>query len=150
MLARLMGFTALASFMMAGAIAADQGSEIAKLPDVDGRGGVLETADGRYVFNPKMCAMAIEDGEHDIEIYGPGTDPDGRVIFVELSSTGRYLSVGFDIASVFESPDEGLAANDIDVVVSGTVITAQDLVLRDRNGAVVGSGALYVDCSPPA
>src|SRR5690606_38030470 len=127
MFARLIGLTAMLPVLLAGAVAAEP-------PTLDGRGGVLETASGRFVFSPTVCGMAIEDGQHDIEIYGPGTDPDGRVIFFELSSTGRYLTVGFDIDSVFASPDEELGARDFDLEVSGSLITASGLELRHQNG----------------
>ncbi|MHA6692907.1 hypothetical protein [Devosia sp. A449] len=146
MFARLIGLTAIMSITLAGAVVADQVSNTAELPTLDGRGGILATESGRYIFGPDTCAMWVEDGLHDIEIQGPGTDPDGRLFFFELSSTGRHLSVGFDIASVFDSPDEQLIADGFDVEVSGTAITVRDLVLRDQDGNLVGAGMLAIDC----
>lgn len=122
------------------------GATFAATPALDGRGGILDTDTGVYGFDPTMCGMALEDGQHDIEVYGPGTAPDGRVVFVEFSSTGRYLSVGFDIASVFHSADEALVARDFDIAVSGTTITASDLVFSDLNGTPMGTGTLVIDC----
>lgn len=115
---------------------------------VKARGGILQTTSEQYVFDLTSCAIWVEDGEYDIEAHGPGAGPDGRVIFFEFSSTGRHLSVGFDIDSVFQSASEKLAAYNLDVAVSDTMVTVSDLELRDQDNNLVGPGSLAFDCQP--
>lgn len=146
MLAQLFGAMALAFAMLSDASAARHSATADQAIMLDGFGGVLETESGHYLFTPTVCAIVIEDGEYDIEIYGPGIDVDGRDIFFELSSTARHLSVGFDITSVFARADEELVARDFDFEVSGTEITVRDVALTDQDGTRVGLGSLLVDC----
>lgn len=118
---------------------------IAAPSDLDNRSVLLETERGAFTFDAAVCGIHLEDDFYDIEAYGPGTGPDGEVVFFELSSTGDHLTVGFGVSSIFESPDKKIDASGLNIVVSGNTIFVNNLVLYEEGET--GHGSLTINCS---
>ncbi|MCM8729877.1 hypothetical protein ACFO8O_02680 [Hephaestia sp. GCM10023244] len=119
-----------------------------------GRSGVVTTAAGRYDFTPSTCGIHVADGVADVEIAGPGTDPDGKPVYVELSSTGNALAIGLGVDRAFATAEHKLIGGQhvtrpFTVVVSGQNVRVSNIALATDQGAPFDQDASFeADCGP--
>lgn len=111
--------------------------------------GSLKTAQGVFEFTPAACAIYKEDDFYDIEVHGPGTSPDGEIVYFEFSSTAQSLNLSFGVDSVFASSDTTLqSAGEMQIEVDDRKIRVTNLTLVDQNGATADTDAsLEIDCA---
>ena len=119
-------------------------------------GGLLSTGAGDYRFTPQTCAVTREGGEHDIEIEGPGTTPDGEPFWLSFSSTGDELALALGVDKRFASSERSLKAgghisSPLAVQVEGKRVRVSGIELlrieeRRESVPVPGPVALDVDC----
>src|SRR5690554_3112423 len=72
--------------------------------------GTIVTSVGRYIFKPTNCAIGVEQGIKDIEIGGPGANPDGKPIYVTYSSTADSLDIQLGVDKPSASSEHELVA----------------------------------------
>lgn len=115
--------------------------------------GELVTPQGRYEFSPRSCLIYVNDGSYDIEISGPGTSPDGEIMFFDFSSVANEMTIKLGVNQPFKHSDRKIKAGQhvsetFEIEVSDNVITAQNIILRDAtNELLKGTSSLMIDCN---
>lgn len=146
------GLGLILMLLAAAACTAENPSKVEASKSVEAASGILQTTMGAYSFLPTTCAVYVEDGVNDIEIQGSGTAPDGEVFFFELSSTANAMTVGLGVDGPFVMPEREFTAGrvtsqEFSLVVTGAVISADNLALVDEQGRPVDSDAsLRITC----
>lgn len=154
-LVAMTAFAGLSGPVGAMSVRAEHGAEpAADAPAaIPGETGILQTAAGIYEFKATSCAVYAADDDHDIEIRGPGTAPDGGVFYFELTSTGNAIVLELGVDKPFESMDQQIKAGQFyskpfTITVEDRLITVTDLALVDGNGAALDPDArLQINCA---
>ena len=114
--------------------------------------GVLETPAGNYEFLPSFCGIYKDGEDFDIEVHGPGTTPDGEIMFFEFSSTANSFEVKIGVDEPYKSSERSISGGQFvtepfEVEVIDRVVTASGLKLIQPNGDKIDDVAnIRIDC----
>ena len=114
--------------------------------------GVLETPAGNYEFLPSFCGIYKDGEDFDIEVHGPGTTPDGEIMFFEFSSTANAFDVTIGVDEPYKSSERSISGGQFvtesfEIEVIDRVITASGLKLVHQNGEKIdGVAIMRIDC----
>lgn len=116
----------------------------------------FKTDRGAYEFTPSTyCTIGREDGHEEFEVAGPGVGPEGKPVFVSVSTTGddeAELSIEVGVDQPFKSGETRFQASahitePLRFQVRGSAISVSNIVLSDDGQRRVPvRGGIEIDC----
>lgn len=131
-----------------------QAGDIPSLQDIAPNTGVLITPAGLYKFTATACSAGVYDGEVEVEVYGPGTAPDGEIMFLSFSALANTLTIKLGKDKMLGATERELVAGQhhterFDTEVTGLTVEVRDIILATQDQErVAGTANLLINCSP--
>lgn len=151
---KLLSTLFVSSTLFVAATTAIHANSIPELQDVAPNTGVLITPAGLYQFTATACSVGVYDGQVEAEVYGPGTAPDGEIMFFTFSAVANALSIELGKDKMVGATERELVAGQhhtepFVTEVTGLTVEVRDLVLATQDQTRLdGTAALLINCAP--